>query len=224
MKKIIRLFILPLAALFLLVSCITFEENYLLKKDGSGSFEFKVDMSQIMSMMKMMEGMQQEGEGQQDPTEEINFKSEIEKLEKLDGISNVQANEDKEGGFFSLSFDFKDFESLNNARHEALDSTGAMEDVLVKKGNKVFFHHATPGDLAAQGAGSEEDSLANAMGAGMLSQFQYKVNFTVEGGAKSVKTQASNNYGTSDKKTFRLEGTVQDLMDNPELMNTEIEF
>ena len=221
MKKIVQQFVLILFSSIFLVSCITLEENYFLKKDGSGTFEFKVDMSQLMGMMKAFEGMGQE---QENPSEELDFKKEVKKLEQMKGISNVKVMEDKEGGFFSMSFDFADFESLNKAHHEALDSTGEMQEILSKKGNTVFFRQITPGELAKQGESSEEDSLSNALGAGMLSQFNYKVKFVLEQEAKTVTTQATNNFDVSNKKTFEMTGTVQEIIDQPGLMNMEIGF
>lgn len=222
MKRIINQLVLLVASSILLVSCITFEENYYLKKDGSGSFEFKVDMSQLMDMMKAFEGMEQEGD--EKVPETIDFNKEVEKLEAIKGITNVKVVEDEENGMFSMSFDFKDYEALNKAHHEALDSTGLDHDVLSKKGNTIFFKQITPGDLAKQADASEEDSLAAMMGAGMLSQFNYKINFTLEQEASEVSTGATNNYATSNKKSFQLNATVQEIVDEPGLMNAEITF
>ena len=222
MKSIFQKLILIVASSTLLVSCITFEENYYLKKDGSGSFEFKVDMSQLMGMMKAFEGMEQEGDDK--ASEAIDFNKEVEKLKTIKGISNVKVIEDEEQGMFSMSFDFKDYEALNKAHHEALDSSGLDHEVLSKKGNKIFFKQITPGDLAKQADASEQDSLSAMMGAGMLSQFNYKVNFTLEQEAKSVTTGAMNNYATSNKKTFQLNATVQEIVGEPGLMDVEITF
>lgn len=222
MKSIIQKIIITLLISLTLVSCITFEENYYLKKDGSGSFEFKVDMSQLVGMMKAFEGMDQGGD--EKATEAIDFNKEVDKLKAIKGITNVQVLEDEEKGLFSMSFDFKDYEALNKAHHEALDSTGLDYDILSKKGNKIFFRQITPGDLAKQADALEEDSLSAMMGAGMLSQFNYKVNFTLEQEAKSISTEAVNNYATSNKKAFQLNATVQEIVDSPGLMNVELEF
>ncbi|MCB0780956.1 MAG: hypothetical protein KDC03_15785, partial [Flavobacteriales bacterium] len=49
-----------LAALFLLVitlsGCITIEEHYTFKKNGSGSMEYVIDMSVMKELMDSMEG------------------------------------------------------------------------------------------------------------------------------------------------------------------------
>ncbi len=222
MKSFVQKILLTVFISATLVSCITFEESYYLKKDGSGSFEFKVDMSQLITMMKAFEGMEEQTD--EKATDAIDFDKEVEKLKAIEGITNVKVMEDEEKGLFSMSFDFKDYEALNKAHHEALDSTGGYHDVLSKKGNKIIFKQITPGDLAKQADASEEDSLSAMMGAGMLSQFEYKVNFTLEEEATNVSTAAMNNYTTSNKKSFQLNATVQEIVDEPGLMDVEMEF
>lgn len=215
-----KIIITVFSSLFL-VSCITFEENYYLKTDGSGSFEFKVDMSQLMSMMKAFQGAGQDSG--LNAVDGVDFKKEVEKLKAIQGITNVKVVEDKEDGLFSMSFDFSDYEALNKAHREALDGEGSNE-VLTKKGNAIFFKQITPADLVKQVDASEMDSLSAMMGAEMLSQFNYEVNFRLEKEVKSVATGARNNYATSNKKSFQLNATVQDIVDKPGLMDVQIIF
>ena len=50
-----------LALLVAFTGCITIEENYTFKKDGSGTMEYVVDMSEIGDMLKAMEGLDKSG-------------------------------------------------------------------------------------------------------------------------------------------------------------------
>lgn len=51
-----------IGAIMLLSGCLTIEEHYTFKKDGSGTMEYVMDMSEIGSMMDAL-GSSDQGEG-----------------------------------------------------------------------------------------------------------------------------------------------------------------
>ena len=58
----LRTFRVALAALFF-TGCITIEENYTFKKDGSGTMEYVLDMSEMGELIKSLEGAAGEKDG-----------------------------------------------------------------------------------------------------------------------------------------------------------------
>ena len=221
MNRYLKQALTCLTTAILLTSCITIEENYFIKKDGSGSYEFKIDMSEMMSMMAAMGGPEAMGENAQVPTDDMDFEKEIEDLKKIEGISNIKSTTDTEKGIMSFSFDFKNFDALNQARVNSLDKT--TEQSLTKEGNKITLHHLAPEKLTENDA-LPADSAAAQMAQGMLTQIKYNINFNIEGGAKSIITDANSNFKTSNKEVFQLQGSLKDLTDTPDFMNAVIEL
>lgn len=221
MKRHFKQALICISAALLLTSCITIEENYFIKKDGSGSYEFKIDMSEMMSMMMAMGGPEAMGADAQMPTDEMDFEKEIEDLKKIDGISNIKSSTDQEKGIMSFSFDFKNFNALNQARANSLDKS--TEQSLTKEGNKITLHHLAPEKLTDNNA-LPGDSAATQMAQGMLTQIKYNINFNIEGGAKTIITDANSNFETSNKEVFQLQGSLKDLTDTPDFMNAVIEL
>lgn len=215
-----RIFIF-LFSCILFTSCIEIEENYTIKKNGSGSYEFKVDMTQMMEMMKAMGGPEGMGEEVKDPSKDVSFDEELKELEKVEGISNIQSVKDQKNGIVSFSFDFESLSALNNARKNTVDQ--ATANSLTLEGNKLTLNHLAPEKLTGN-EGLPTDSASAQMAQGILTQIKYNINFSIEGGAKSILTDANSDFETSDKETFQLQGTLKDLTDTPDFLNAIIEL
>lgn len=161
-----------LTLVLLLQGCITIEENYTFKKDGSGAMEYVVDMSELADLMNGLPGAKDkdksEGMGKLDLIENLA------KLKAISGISKVKVKKEKDGFIQRLSFRFTNVTALNGALNEIIkDSTGT--------GPKEFFRWdgstlvastkgRTKGMGNNMGGGSEDSTGAE----GMLKMMHYK--------------------------------------------------
>lgn len=207
----------------LLTGCITIEETYSLKKDGSGSYAFKVNMSEMMTMMKAMGGLDKMNEEGSNPADDIKLDEGIEQLKKINGITNVQNIQDKETGIFAISFDFANLEALQQAKASSSEEGEAVSS-LTLTGKKLTLKHVLPASLTNNEMLSGDSTSNQELTQGLMSQIKYNIYFTIEGGAKSIITDAQSDFNTSNKETFQLTGTLQDLSDTPDLMNAVIEL
>jgi hypothetical protein len=154
-------------------SCLTIEENYTFKKDGSGSMEYIVDLSEMADLMKGLPGG---SEGKDDGATGMDLKDNLTKLKALPGIRKVKLKKEKDGFVQRLSFRFTDVTALNRALNTLMpDSTGAAHDffrwegdVLVRTNN----HHAR--ELGGDMGGEPGDSTDMTM---MLQSMHYKYSF-----------------------------------------------
>ena len=172
----LRRTLLPVVLILSLSACLTIEENYTFKKDGSGTMEYVVDMSAMAEMMESMEKMT-EGSGEDDDgMGEMDMKAEAEKLKTVLGVSKVKVNT-KEKFVQRVSFKFKDIASLNGALNVLMpDSSGVQHTFYTWEGNTLVRtnnRHATDlGSDMGQDAGTDSmDPTA------FLQSMHYKFSF-----------------------------------------------
>jgi hypothetical protein len=111
--KLHAIFILTL--LVSLTSCFEIIEEVALNSDGSGSYEYTLNVSQSRTKLDQIMRMDSingykvpQKADLKEPLQEL-----IAKAESTDGISNVSKVEDFENYIFSFSCEFKNIESLN---------------------------------------------------------------------------------------------------------------
>lgn len=146
MKKAINKFIILLLVLSC-TACFDLQENLFLKKDGSGTFSFIIDLSQVKSMMSMFSDLEKAfDEPEKNPETKKNDKKNISgnklsdsfektrrRLLNSKGISNVKIIDDSSKYNFGISFDFKTITALNQALNilfEEDDTTQAEKQAL----------------------------------------------------------------------------------------------
>lgn len=110
-----------IAILYTLSACTVQEEIYF-NKDFSGKFSYSLDLANLKSTMASMQSTF--GDSLKSETDEMNFPPEMkesfknqEKMKEfteIAGISNFKTDI-TDAGLISMSFDFKDIESLNKA-------------------------------------------------------------------------------------------------------------
>ena len=159
-----------LSLVLVLQGCITIEENYTFKKDGSGAMEYVVDMSELADLMNGLPGAKDKNEGMG----KLDLIENLTRLQAITGISKVKVAKEKDGFIQRLSFRFTDVTALNGALNEIItDSTAA--------GPKEFFRWEgstlvastkgrTKGMGNSMGGGSEDSTSAE----GMLKMMKYK--------------------------------------------------
>ncbi len=107
--------ILYLSLLVSLTSCFEIIEEVELKDDGSGSYEYTLNVSQ--SRTKLDQIMRLDSINGYKVPQKTDLKKPLEELiaksKEISGISNVSKVEDFENYIFSFSCDFKDIDALN---------------------------------------------------------------------------------------------------------------
>lgn len=167
------------AILFLAVGCITIEENYTFKKDGSGTMEYVIDLSSFADLMKSMKEMSDDKGKGDDSMGEMDMKDEMARIKGIKGISKVKVKEEKDGFIQRLSFRFADVNALNEALNVLMpDSSGGPNTFFTWEGNTLVrttnrFAEEMGADLAEDGGDSDSTDMS-----GILRTMQYKYSFS----------------------------------------------
>jgi hypothetical protein len=176
---------LLLAGLLLFTGCITIEEHYTFRKNGSGSMTYVVDMSELGGMMEAFSESGDAGSGMGDMGS-MDMSKEVEALKGIPGVSKVKLD-GKKKWVQRISFDFKDVDALNAALNQFMhDSSGVRHEFFRWEGNTLVrtnnrhAHELGAGLAKGQAAGEEEDAdgedeaLDMSM---MLESMKYKYSF-----------------------------------------------
>lgn len=165
----------------LFTGCLTIEEHYTFKKNGSGSMEYVVDLSEMGTLMESF-GEKEEG----DMTKGLGVMEmgeQVERLKSIPGIRKVKLDTKKKW-IQRVSFSFKDIASLNMALNELMpDSTGVKHDFFRWEGDKlVRTNNRHAHELGSTMAKGEDEEAADAEEGGldmnaMLESMKYKMSF-----------------------------------------------
>ena len=189
-------------------SCFEIKEILNLRKDGTGTYQFVVDMSQSRAMLAMLENL-----GDQDSTSveteeakesspfddmDESFQATKERLEAIEGIINVQSIKDEDALQFGVQFEFLTVYALNKALNRLDEDKGALEkeEVFFAFSKKTFERFNTKNfteDLM-KNAGMGEDSLNVAM---FFKDLSYTTSYTMP---KKVKSMTNPDATLSDDK------------------------
>lgn len=230
-------------AIMILVSssCFDVQEEYIFRKDGSGSVKMIVDMSSMIEMMKMFSSMS-DSSSEDDPMASLNEAFDdteaLELLKGVEGISNIKSLNDKEKGIIGYSYDFKNIDALNDAMANntndiALtaamglgegDQAEPMEQFLVK-GRKFTRNHgvdaAVKSRLEEEEASGEESELDEEGLAGMMfGDASWTIKYTFEEGVKKCKHDHASI--TSDGKSVLVDVNMKDLLMGESTLSTKI--
>jgi hypothetical protein len=169
-----------LGLLLVFTGCLTIEEQYTFKKDGSGAMTYIVDMSEMGEMMKGIEKMS-ESLGEKDSEPMMDMDDEATALKGMAGISKVKVNK-KKNWVRSISFRFADINALNQALNALMpDSSNTAHTFFRWEGNtlvRTSNHFAS--ELGAGMNKSEEGEAEGEEGMDMsvlLGTMKYKYAF-----------------------------------------------
>ena len=175
-----------LAALLLLVitlsGCITIEEHYTFKKNGSGSMEYVIDMSVMKELMDSMEGdFGEEGEdgkeGSGGEDLDMDLTENVDALKGISGISGVKVD-DKEDWVRKIKFKFKDLDALNKALNVLMpDSTGTPHTFFRWEGNTLVRTNNRHALELGEEMGADENAEDEADMKGLLESMKYRYSF-----------------------------------------------
>lgn len=156
----------PLAVLAIsigLTGCLTIEENYTFKKNGGGTMEYVIDLSELGEMMKSFSEMGEDGgEKKDEGLGTMDMNEEVAALKSIPGISKVKLDTKKDW-VQRLKFSFKDITALNAALNVLMpDSSGQPHTFFAWEGGTLVRtnnHHAYEiGAGMAKGDGADEES------------------------------------------------------------------
>lgn len=218
MKRFFKLSLIATFLVFAMSSCLTIEEHYTLKKNGSGTTKTVIDMSEMKGLMAL--AMEESEEG--DPMDEISFGEIKDQLANVEGISNVSITEDKEAFIFGFEYDFESIEALNRAR-SSMDESGATRG-LSQTGKNVFSNEfSMPAGLPMDEllGGDDDESEAAAM---MLGQMKYRIYINTQKPIQTVYAgdNANVKYEDSKGKEILISSNFSQIMSDPGILSWTI--
>lgn len=212
-------------------SCITIEEIYTFRSDGSGNMKYVIDMSETADLMNSFKSDEddEESAGNEDLDEAVeSLKETAEKLKSISGITKIENTADNEKLIYTLSFDFKDIDALNKALNEVIKDSSSAEfhEFFTMKG-KNLVRNSKMGDQMKGIAGEEDeemDETAKEMANMMLESMKYNITFNFENGVKSVKTKSTIGELAEDKKTYTMKANFKQLSEGKNLMDASFKL
>jgi hypothetical protein len=195
---------------YIFFSCAV-EEKIYFNRDFSGTVNYKLDLSAMNSMMTVFDST--EGP-KKSILDSIFAKDAFDLLQKIEGISSLNYNENRETGLIECSFNFSNLTALNTAFCQNTflngEAPASTFEYFSNKGNMLVFNTPTFPKTDA-----EED---NTMG----DLFTYKFTFGFE---KPVKKFDNKDYSLSeDKKELINVGQLMILKANASRMNVTVKF
>ncbi|HNR53984.1 MAG TPA: hypothetical protein PKJ19_02375 [Flavobacteriales bacterium] len=209
-----------------LVGCITIEENYTFKKNGSGTMEYVVDMSQFGEMMKAFESM---GDGKDkgkkpDGLDKLDLKDEMAALKSIPGIKKVKVKS-KDEYVQRLSFAFADLTALNAALNVLLkDTTGQENTFFTWEGNTLVRKSNGHARNIGLGMGDDEEGSDSTGTGEILSTMKYKYSFTfAEPVANALSSEGVEVERTNDR-TVKLSTDFEAISKDERALDLRIEL
>jgi hypothetical protein len=219
-----KLFWLLIGGLILLMpACITIEENYTFKRNGSGDAQYIIDMSEMGSLIKMA----QEEEGGGSLEEEMDLGALTSKLENLPGIKDVSEYKTDKEYVFGVSFSFDDISSLNIALNALMAPEDGQQvgeplhEYFKMDGKKTIIrdHKMLEAFNPADMLGEEGDGEQMMM---FMESMKYKVNMTFKKPIMAVYTEADAELMGKKNKQVGVEASFRKLMDNQDALDMTV--
>ena len=207
MKRLLLL-ILP----FLLVlSCIEYEEEMWVNKDGSGKIKMKISMPQFLAEYDT------EGEGISSFDEE-NVKK---KIEEIDGLTLIESKsyEENEKNVIEMVVKFDSFEILEKANEEE-DNQLFIGDIKMEKDedDRIVFKRTISMEDSSK---SEADKESEKLMAAMLGQ--YKFSYMVHFPNKVIEANTSDDNIDQKSNTVKWTFSLASIISAPQEMVATLE-
>jgi hypothetical protein len=216
MKKL-SLFAL-VAALSFLTGCITIIEKYTLNKDGSGTMEYFIDMSELYQMMASFSDSTGEMES---PEIDQSMREMLPGLENIEGISNIELTGDTAKYAAGIKFDFKNPNALNQAMNVLFkgEKSGTDELKYIDINGKTFTRYSlTSADFNKEELLGSEELDAETMKS-VLESMKYKIIINFSKPVKKVNTLVAY---TIEENTVSMETNFSEIFDKKDFLKTII--
>lgn len=242
-KNLLLLFITAL-----LTSCVFTEELHI-KKDGSGSYAFKMDMSKMMEAMNDMGKKNDSVKKEPEKIDSIMYFKDIlnekkdsiaklsteeqEVLKSLEELKiHLKMDEEKKQMNMDFLFDFKNLNELKNM-NDKVQKAQAMSDkknqqdkfqsntnVEYSLVNNTFTRKVTLKDSSKEKLEEYEKNMKQA--SSMFDETLYRIVYHFENKIKSVSIKEAKI--SDDKKTLTIEMPMDTIMKNPFLLNFNVKL
>ncbi|HMN04162.1 MAG TPA: hypothetical protein PKD45_00405 [Flavobacteriales bacterium] len=174
--------IATLAVILLFSGCLTIEEHYTFKKDGSGTMEYVMDLSEIGSLLESLPSDSgKKGGAKKDKAsgEQVGILAGMEQqvpmLKELPGIKKVKLKKDKSGYLGRITFAFDDVAALNRALNVLMpDSVHGEQEFFRWEGSTLVRRSGGYARMLGSDMGADGDSLDVAS---MFESMKYKMSF-----------------------------------------------
>ncbi|TAF32785.1 MAG: hypothetical protein EAZ57_07595 [Cytophagales bacterium] len=226
-RSLFSVALLLFTAVFL-TSCFEVREEFDIKSDGSGSYKFVLDMSQIGAMMKGMQESLPDSAKQEDPTSQLGNVNGVkfESVNEIKGISNAVEINDKDNYIFGGQFDFANIEALNKALSliSKDSTTGDMPPGIYSFSKGTFARKWHEQYFVDKVFGNRDENVGMGGGAEMeqiLSKVQYKC--IIRTGGK-IKKYAKNKVKMTSPTEVVYEYQLFDMKKNVEDLKFFVKF
>lgn len=120
--------LLLLAATLSMQSCFEIREVVRFSHDGSGSFSLSIDLSQVKQMLQGFSQGNEASGGSPFENMGAEYQKTREKLEAVDGISNMRFISENDGYVITTGFEFSNIDALNKGMDVVYENeTGSAE-------------------------------------------------------------------------------------------------
>lgn len=213
-----------LAAFLLIVlatGCITIEEHYTFKKNGSGTMEYVMDMSALAGLMDAFDqGSGKSKEKKNDGPTGTGFDERAEQLKHVQGIKRVKQKNEEDGFIQRVSFAFQDLDALNRALNVLMpDSTGTQQTFFRWEGNTLV---RTNNNYAKQLGGEMGDGADSTELSGMLESMKYKYSFKFAKQVADVQLAEGVTKESPSPKKLELATDWSVIMKDPNALDLRI--
>jgi hypothetical protein len=207
-----------LALIISLASCITIEESYTFKSNGSGTMKYTIDMSEMSSLLAMAE----EEEGANPMGQDLSFVDIADKLNDIQGISGAEAIEDKEKYLYGLNFKFEDLNALNRALNKILiDDPKAEIHTFFKVTDGVITRtHLMTKDMNTSDLLGDDESSEYAMQ--IMESMTYRLKFAFKKPVKAIYSSASAEMGGKKNREVVIQANFKELSEDIQTLSTSI--
>lgn len=215
-----RLAVLGLIVLF--TGCLTIEENYTFKKDGSGTLEYVIDMSAMGEFLKSMEKMGDSKDKGKEGLDGMEMTTKVDELKAIAGVKKVKLKKEQDGYVQRISFAFADLKALNSALNALMpDSTGAQKEFFRWEGNTLVRTNNSHALDLGSGMGGEEGGGNDSLGA-ILQSMQYKYSFAFANDVAGTEQVEGMVKESPDSKKVNLSTDWSVIMKDPKALDLRI--
>ncbi|MEL6676747.1 MAG: hypothetical protein AAFR61_31345 [Bacteroidota bacterium] len=204
-----------------LSGCLTIEETYEFKRNGSGFMQYVV---QLDDLADFLEALQESEEGRDFdlPMEELSLDDLVPDLANVSGISEINLINDQEENRYGINFKFEHLAALNDALNIILvDEQVSTPHTFFSMDNNVIrrTHLMSKNSMAGKfiEQADESEKLRS-----VLQSMNYKLNFTFAKPIKVVYSVAEATLLGKKHKEVEIEANLKDLIQDTEMLNTSI--
>ena len=200
-----------------LSSCLTIEESYYFRRDGSGSMRFSVDLTELGAILNYAEA-----EGSTNVLTDLSFIHAVKQLRQLEGIYNVILLDDPENYIWGVEYEFVHTVALNQALAILLlQEIPDNPDPFVEYHGRMFRQNHRMDKLLLAEKLDEDESLAS-LSAELKDKMHYRIHYHFDRPIKAVYAQQDIQLPKRRTKYLQFESTFWEMEQNPRILDATL--